>query len=218
MWLRVRVRNIQIDGAELFREVFSLYAAKSQVRFQDYYLGEIFMDPAALVPNARRDGFEEDSAWKKVRAELGMVAKSLAKGAHSVSTAGLLSVEAQRQNLASARKEIRLLERGEFAEQDRIVKLSDKLTTFQKRIAKAARDADLATGAELQAIGAEFSDIKRVAMSKIGGDAPFVDRERIQQESRDAFGREILRLLEDGLSPPCVAEVRAILEPYLGED
>lgn len=42
--LRIRVRNIQIDGAELFRDIFR-DNAKSQIRFQDYFLGEIFVKP-----------------------------------------------------------------------------------------------------------------------------------------------------------------------------
>ena len=70
--LRVRVRNIQIDGTAIIRDIFRDHAP-SHVRFQDYFLGEIFVEPSALVPNARRDGFEEDAAWKRIRNEFAVV-------------------------------------------------------------------------------------------------------------------------------------------------
>ncbi len=38
--------------------------------FQNWYVGEIFVDAVALVPNARRDGFEEDGARKKTEKEI----------------------------------------------------------------------------------------------------------------------------------------------------
>ena len=50
--LRVRVRNIQIDGTEIIRDIFRDHA-KSHVRFQDYFVGEVFVRPDAVVPNAR---------------------------------------------------------------------------------------------------------------------------------------------------------------------
>jgi Histidine kinase-, DNA gyrase B-, and HSP90-like ATPase len=101
--LRIRVRNIQIDGTAIVRDIFRDHA-KSHVRFQDYFLGEIFVEPSALVPNARRDGFEEDASWKRVRNELAAVMKTLGKETYKVSKQGQLSVEALRSNLQAAKK------------------------------------------------------------------------------------------------------------------
>jgi len=47
--LRVRVRNIQIDGTALVRDVFSRRAT-SHARFQSYFVGEVFVRPGVLVP------------------------------------------------------------------------------------------------------------------------------------------------------------------------
>ncbi|MBS1164374.1 MAG: hypothetical protein H6R00_399 [Proteobacteria bacterium] len=215
--LRVRVRNIQIDGTAIVRDVFRDHA-KSHVRFQDYFLGEIFVEPSALVPNARRDGFEEDAAWKRVRIELAKVVKELGKEAYAVSKQGQLSVEAQKTNLQTSKKELKALQRTNFADADRAIKLSKNITTYQSRIAKGVLGADMETAAELQAIGSALSDIKLEALSHVGGAAAAVDREKVQQEARDEFLQEILAVLEEALSPDCFAKAQEALLAEFGEE
>ncbi len=215
--LRVRVRNIQIDGAEIIRSIFRTHA-KSYVRFQDYYVGEIFVEPSALVPNARRDGFEEDNAWKKVSVELAEgVVKDLGKEAYRVSTQGQFSVDALAANLKTARRDLKALKRANFGDTDKAVELSKRVTTYQKRVAKGSLGADLETAAQLRAIGSEFSDIKQEALSRVAPGA-VVDREKIKQDERDDFLREILTLLEDALSPSCFAAAREALLDEYGEE
>jgi molecular chaperone HtpG len=215
--LRVRVRNIQIDGTAIVREIFG-ELGKSQVRFQDYFLGEIFAEPSALVPNARRDGFEEDMAWKKVREELSEVVKKLGKEAYQVSRQGQLSVEALRKNLASAKKDLKSLQRTQFRESDKVIALSQSVTKYQSRVAKSALGADLETAAELQAIGSAFADIKQEALSHVATESAEIDREKLQQETRDEFLQEVLALLESALSPDCFASARSALMDEFGEE
>lgn len=212
--LRVRVRNIQIDGTEVVRNIFRDHA-KSNARFQDYFLGEIFVAPGSLVPNARRDGFEEDAAWRKIRAELAEVVKQLGKEAHTVSKQGQMSVEALKENLAAVKKEMKVLQRSDFADTDRVIKLSKNVTNYQARVAKGLLGAPMETAAELQAIGSALADVKQEALSHVAAAAASVDREQIQQETRDEFLKEILRLLEETLSPNCYATAReALLAEY----
>jgi molecular chaperone HtpG len=183
------------------------------------FLGEIFVEPSALVPNARRDGFEEDAAWKRVRRELATVVKALGREAYRISASDQLSVEAQRTNLQNAKKELRQLQRTNFADADKAMKLSTSITAFQKRIAKGSLGADMETLAELQAISAELTDIKREALARVGGAIIVaVDREKVQQEARDEFLREAMAVLEQELSPACLAEVRDILQAHFGDD
>lgn len=215
--LRVRVRNIQIDGTEVVRSIFREHA-KSYARFQDYFLGEIFVAPGSLVPNARRDGFEEDAAWKKVRAELAEVVKQLGREAHTVSRQGQMSVDALKDNLDAMKKEMRLLRRANFSDADRLIKLSKSVTTYQARLAKGLLGAPMETAAELQAIGSALTDIKQEALSHVGGAAASVDREQVQQEARDEFLKEILNLLEEVLSPDCYATAREALLAEYGEE
>ena len=215
--LRVRVRNIQINGTAIVRDIFQDHA-KSYVRFQDYFLGEIFIEPSALVPNARRDGFEEDTAWKRIRDEIAVVVEGLGKEAYQVSKQGQLSAEALNKNLRTAKSELTKLRKADFADLDRVIKLSRRVTIFQSRIAKATLGAAMETAAELQAIGSKLADIKQEVLSHIGGAAATFDREKLQLEARDEFLHEILSLLEDALSPSCFAAVQEALTEEYGEE
>ncbi|GGL58267.1 hypothetical protein GCM10011392_10870 [Wenxinia marina] len=110
----MRVRNIQIDGADIFRGIFH-EQAKSYARFQDYFLGEIFISPTALIPIARRDGFEEDKNWRSARKELGMIAKALGREAYELSNAGKLFLDAQKEAPKKAKEDFRKLKKSDFA-------------------------------------------------------------------------------------------------------
>lgn len=212
--LRIRVRNIQIDGAELFRDIFR-DNAKSQIRFQDYFLGEIFVKPTALVPNARRDGFEEDASWRSVRKELGTVAKTLGSEAYAVSTAGQLSLNAQKEGLKKTREEFRKLKKAKFVDVDKTVALTRTITTRQKRVAKASEAANMATVASLTAIGTEYTDMKLEALRHVGTAAATLDREKVEAEARDSLMAEIMEVLDEQLSPKCLEEVRELLVDFL---
>ena len=212
--LRVRVRNIQIDGTDIFRGIFH-ENAQSHARFQDYFVGEIFVRPTALVPNARRDGFEEDSSWRSVRKELRAVAKSLGKEAYDLSNAGRLSLGAQREALKKSREELRKLRKANFSDVDRTVKLSRSIATKRNNVAKAMEAADMATSAALAAIGSEFDDIKIEALRHVGNAAETVDREKVENDARDELIQEIMAILEEQLSPKCMAEVRDLLSDYM---
>lgn len=214
--LRIRLRNIQIDGAELFRDIFR-DVAKSQIRFQDYFVGEIFIRPTALVPNARRDGFEEDASWRSVRKELGAVAKTLGTEAYAVSTAGQLSLDSQREGLKKMRDDFRKLKKAKFNDVDKTVALTRAITTKQRKVAKASEAADLPTGAALAAIGTEYADMKLEALRHVGTAAAELDRERVETEARDALMAEIMQILEEQLSPKCLFDVRELLADYLEE-
>ena len=211
------MRNIQINGKEIVRDIFRAHA-RTHERFQDYFLGEIFIEPSTLVPNARRDGFEEDAKWKRLRDELASVVKELGKEAYRISNQGQLSVGALNKRLAESRKELNALRRSKFEDTDRVVKLSTRVTTSQNRVAKAVLGASMETIAELQAISAKLSDIKQEALAQVATAAVSLDREQIQQETRDELLREILLILEENLSTTCFSEAEDILMNEYGEE
>lgn len=212
--LRLRVRNIQVDGTDIFRSIFQ-ENAQSHARFQDYFVGEIFIRPTALVPNARRDGFEEDSSWRSVRKELRAVAKLLSKEAYDLSNAGRLSLGAQREALKKIREEFRRLKKSNFLDVDKTVKFSRSIATRRNNVAKAMEAADMETSAALAAIGSEFDDIKIEALRHVGNAAETDDREKVENDARDELILEITAILEEQLSPECMAEVRELLSDYL---
>ena len=49
----------------LFTQVKPSYA-----RFSSYYIGEIHVYPDRVIPNARRDGFEETLEWADIKSNL----------------------------------------------------------------------------------------------------------------------------------------------------
>jgi molecular chaperone HtpG len=214
--LRVRVENIQIDSTDVIREVFQK-RAKSYVRFTDYFVGEIFVDQSWLVPNARRDGFEEDSNWKKMRGELADVVKKLGRLAYDISTEAQKTVATLEGRLEQARKEVAILRKAAFKNTDRMLKLSVDITSWTNLVDKASVDADRATLAKLTAIGAELADIKTECLKRIGNVPPEPDVEKVRQGARDELIRELMAVFEESLNPRCMSEVRTILREHLGQ-
>ncbi|TAJ72111.1 MAG: hypothetical protein EPO51_08305 [Phenylobacterium sp.] len=69
--IRVRVKNIQLDGTDILSRIMRNHQT-SYERFQFWVLGEIFIDtlPGVLIPNARRDGFEDSPAWREMQDQI----------------------------------------------------------------------------------------------------------------------------------------------------
>ena len=208
--LRVRVRNIQIDATDLVRDVFR-DGAISHARFQDYFIGEFFVQPGVLVPNARRDGFEEDRAWHKFKKELTAVTKSLSAEAYQISKQGALATDALKANVKDAKKKFTALRRSDFSDVDIGIAFSKSITTIQRRVAKALLDSTVEAAGQLNVLSSELADMKRETLSHLGAAALSDDREKLEQEAREEMLNEILVLLEDNLSPTCFTEAREIL-------
>jgi hypothetical protein len=108
--IRVRVRNIQIDDTKIIRDIFAVSHIESKsrssyARFADWYVGEIFLDPKAAIPNARRDGFEENQMWHSIRNELDrLVATHFGKMAYRTSNKDQLSLERLAKRLDELQK------------------------------------------------------------------------------------------------------------------
>jgi hypothetical protein len=69
--VRFRVKNIQIGDSDLIEEIAEeLTPSGTDRRLQRYAVGEIFVTNTQVVPNARRDGFEDNSAWRAIRKDV----------------------------------------------------------------------------------------------------------------------------------------------------
>ncbi|WP_326522943.1 ATP-binding protein [Sphingomonas sp.] len=69
--IRFRVKNIQIDGSDLIETLAAeLTTGGTEGRLQRYAVGEVYIFNQAVVPNARRDGFEDGQAWRQIRADI----------------------------------------------------------------------------------------------------------------------------------------------------
>lgn len=146
--IRVRVRNIQIDGTDIIRDIFAVShlggkPRTSYARFVDWYVGEIHIRPNAAVPNARRDGFEEDLAWQNIRDELDEhIAVKYGKLAYKTSTADQLSVDNLKKRLAEFRRLADPLVEQQRADWDNVSQAVAEANELQRRLGLAVKVAD----------------------------------------------------------------------------
>lgn len=69
--LRARVGNIMIDNKHLFRDCFS------ESRFSSWTMGEIHVLDMRIIPNGRRDGFEENKHYENLRNYISLTATEI---------------------------------------------------------------------------------------------------------------------------------------------
>lgn len=79
--LRMRVGNVQIGNEDLLEEVFP------ETRFNGWSVGEIHVVDPRIVPNARRDNFEQNIHFSNLTAQLEPIGRQIAKRARSASIA-----------------------------------------------------------------------------------------------------------------------------------
>lgn len=214
--IRIRAKNIQIDGTAVVREIFQRQN-KSNGRYQDWFIGEIFVDPKAVVPNARRDGFEDTKAWSTIRTEIGTsVCKDAGTWAQEVSNQGQLSLAKLTQRTERITEDFEALRRTDFRNSDRTLKVSADMTKLHTEVSRASRNADAATLSSLQSLGAQLLDMKTAAISKLAPTPVAVDTDKIENEARDALLGELMAVFEQHLELPCLAAVRGIVRREFG--
>jgi hypothetical protein len=69
--LRVRSGNIQVGNSDLFQELFA------EPRFNSWSVGEIHIIDQRIVPNGRRDHFEQNVHFNNLTNQIGPIAKDL---------------------------------------------------------------------------------------------------------------------------------------------
>lgn len=79
--IRLRMNNILIGDNKTMVRIFEK-VAKSYGRFNSYYSGEVHILDPDVIPNARRDYFEDNEAWRKVESSLVNWARPLARRAY----------------------------------------------------------------------------------------------------------------------------------------
>jgi hypothetical protein len=79
--VRFRMKNIQIGDSRIIMDIAEgLTPAGSERRLMLWAVGEIFVTNREVIPNARRDGFEDTVAWRKIRHDIkDQVAKRLVR-------------------------------------------------------------------------------------------------------------------------------------------
>jgi molecular chaperone HtpG len=76
--IRLRANNIQVGDYRTFSRIFEK-VQKSYSRMNGYYSGEVHILDTAVVPNSRRDYFEDNDAWRETEKTLIEWAKPLVR-------------------------------------------------------------------------------------------------------------------------------------------
>ena len=123
---RLRKANIGIGLTDRMTEIFA-EAAESYARFNKYFMGEIHIQNLNVIPNARRDGFEEGPEWDRIRKELVEFAHTRSREAYQLSQARNLDIErlvgAAEKERESAEKKITVV----LASKDEKTKILNKI-------------------------------------------------------------------------------------------
>lgn len=218
--IRFRQKNIQIGDAAIIESIAAMPRPKSPKgsdrTLQRWAVGEIFITNTAIVPNARRDGFEDNEAWRLVQADANAVTQSLVKLIRSSSKNRNLLKKA-RTKIAGERDRVK---QPGFPEDDAVREAVDKELNAQlEAIEKAIKGgADGKEAAEL------ISQIKELRES-LAELAKKAREAKPQPEDDDSDGGD------DNASdtgdddepdadgePALLALVREILTERLGED
>ncbi len=139
--LRMRVRNIQIDGTQLFEKLFS-EVKPSYGRFSTYYVGEIHLASDQVVPNARRDGFEETPEWLSIKKALveGLCTE-LASEAYKASENAQTDIKKVLGDVESLSASNKRLTTSSKASYEQVVDLMSKARRLRRKTATALKVA-----------------------------------------------------------------------------
>jgi molecular chaperone HtpG len=231
--VRFRAKNIQIGNFELIEAIAEeLTPQGSDRRLMPWAVGEIFITNTQVVPNARRDGFEDNKAWRALRKDVKQeVVKLVIKLARSSS--GVRSL-IKRLAEALARQKARL-------PASKIVPaLKVDIETEVGKSLKILNDPDKVLGAdpkEVSALAAGFKDVlerlnqlpvEEPPPVEVSGDEEqdaeqqdedetSVDAEEVEEETVDTQAEAEETQNSDPWNHGVLAQVFIVLQAELGE-
>ena len=219
--IRVRVRNIQIDDTKIIRDIFAesrltTKARTSWGRFAEWYVGEIFVDPQAAIPNARRDGFEENQSWATMRDELDLqVATPLGKLAYRTSKADKLSLA----NLTAALDEVETavdqLEAEGNPTMERLETPLFAASDLRSRLASAKGLYEEDESVQLDALAVRLAAVQ-LRLEALAALAPAHSCDEEIGLAIEEMAQQILRELRDRLAPQDWLQARSVIANVTG--
>lgn len=215
--IRVRVRNIQIDGTQIIGRIFETDIRKATTygRFNDWFVGEIFVDPTYLVPNARRDGFEDDEQWRSMRAELAEVCSELGAEAYGISRENQHSVQTLAKDARDIETDAKRVIDAEDTSPDKVIEISSRVNKLHRRVTRAFRHADFEVGGQLRSIENRLLDVKTKAVRKLGVSS-LPDADEVRQQAQDEVIKLLASAFKEQLDIRTYGKVRKIMEEVLG--
>jgi hypothetical protein len=210
--IRFRLKNIQIDGSDLIRDVpISNEIRGTFGRWSKWFVGEIHVDPKQVVPNARRDNFEEDVRWLLIREEITPICDSLVKEAREVSKQHQISLEVIEKKVTKHRDQYLNISRAKTFDLTKARKLIVDTEKVQKDIETAGDGASNAVQLRLKSFSKELNQIKTGLLEK----PKTSEYEQFRKAIRQELIEKTLSVLKDYLELQLYNEVRAALEKAL---
>ncbi|TRL37184.1 hypothetical protein FM996_03115 [Methylosinus sporium] len=210
--IRFRLKNIQIDGSELI----TLVPTTNDIRnpfgsWSNWFLGEIFVDPRAVVPNARRDNFEEDAQWLAIRAELNDICTELTAEARRVSREHQTSVDVIDGKAEKIRSDYLSVIRAKTFNTTKAQKILKDSDNLQKDIEKASNGAPSAEQLRLKSLSKELTQVRVSLLEK----PKTPEYEQFRAAIRQEFLDKALIILNNYLEIDLYEEVKEALEKGL---
>lgn len=197
---RLRKANIGIGMADRMTEIFA-EASESYARLNKYFMGEIHIQDPSVVPNARRDGFEDSHEWAAIRQSLVDFARERSREAYQLSQARNLDIErlvgAAEREMAAANKK----RKSGLASKDEKSRVLEKI---DRQIDKF----DAAKNAERNE--SERNEIDRVRKE--------LQETRHSVENETTFAAQKLNASLDKKQRKIISEIIGILYDVLDED
>ena len=207
--IRFRLKNIQVDSNELILQVPTTNEQRSTFgRWSEWFVGEIHVDPRAVVPNARRDNFEEDERWLTIREEITKICTELTSEARKVSKDHQTSLEVLEDKVGRLRESYLKVSRAKTFDLTKVRKVIADSDKIQKDLEKVSGGAPAPVQLRLKSMAKELTQIRVSLLEK--------PKTPEYEQFRDAIRREFLdkalSILNDYLDIDLYEEVKVALE------
>jgi len=210
--IRFRLKNIQIDGSDVIRDVPITNEIRGTFgRWSKWFVGEIHVDPAQVVPNARRDNFEEDERWLKIREEVTPICDGLVKEARIVSREHQRSLGVIEKKVGQYRDQYLTISRAKTFDLTKARKLIVDADKVQKDIETASDGASNSDQLLLKSLSKQLNQIKTGLLEK----PKTSEYEQFRKAIRQEMLEKALAVLKDYLEIPLYNEVKTALEKAL---
>ena len=213
--LRVRVRNIQVDGTEIFDDLFRSYQP-TYARFNSYYVGEFFINPSSIIPNARRDGFEETKEWDSIKNEfVSLVCAPLVKEAYQRSRSAQDDVGKLLEKVDALEVKSERLMQSSKATYDQVISLLHDAKSLRVKARNSLRKVS-----DADAISVDEGDNDKQVLERLRVAATTV--EIVEDKAKSLIGNMLdegagdrVQSLRERLRSELIEEILDLLRPQL---
>lgn len=197
--IRIRSNNIAIGDHRTFSRIFEKNR-KSYVRMNGYYSGEVHVLDDEIIPNSRRDFFEDNEAWREAEKTLVEWTKPLVKRVYD--------------NVDERKREVELIERDTDAVMEKIESgashgfAADALRTQAIETLQAQEERiDKAMTAQRTPEELEALRLKKEEAAAIRAKLASKPRSLIDESALNRDERKVIRLAMDVVTKVCGAEL-----------